>query len=418
MAFGSVGTLGSQGSASAGTTVVITTTATAEVGNVIVVWTAWDNSATTDSDTTQLSVTDSAGNTYTRIRERNESSGAADDGVLGAFFYTVVTSQLSSGGTITVTNSSSETAKVAAAWEFTIGAGSTLAVEQTAVVNAASGQPGAISLSSMTSREYLLLTGIFMESNGATMSAQDSDYNTAHFAVSAAGGASAARVGIHSAFRIATLTDDTYDATLSTGAQHVQIMAALYEVPSEVDAAAEVSWAELEVPFANAQAELAWAEVEVPSVVADADAEVSWAEVEVPTANASAEVSWAEFEVPFAPAAAEVSWAEVEIPFASAAGEVAWAEVEVPFASAAAEVSWAELEVPFANASAEVSWAEVEVPTAPAGAELAWAEVETPLAPASAEISWAELEVPEVGAVVDDAPGRRSRRFRRWPFGG
>lgn len=152
--------------------------------------------------------------------------------------------------------------------------------------------------------------------------------------------------------------------------------------------------------------------------VSDADAEVSWAEVEVPTANAAAEVSWSEVEVPFANANAEVSWSEVEIPFAQAAAEIAHAEVEIPFVDASAEISWAEVEVPLISAQAELSWAEFEIPFAQAQAELGWAEFEVEFAPASAEVSWAEVEVPDLGAVFDESMGRRSRRFRRRPLGG
>ena len=72
--------------------------------------------------------------------------------------------------------------------------------------------------------------------------------------------------------------------------------------------------------------------------IVDAAAQVSWAELEVPSANAAAQVSWAELEVPFASAAAQVSWAELEVPTADSAAQVSWAELEVPTATAAAQV--------------------------------------------------------------------------------
>lgn len=207
----------------------------------------------------------------------------------------------------------------------------------------------------------------------------------------------------------------SYGATTATVANSVlDAFVTFALIPATVPADAEVSWAELEVPFAPAASELAWAELEIPSVIADAAAEVSWSELEVPTADSQAEVSWAEVEVPFAQAQAEVSWVEFEVPTANAASEIAWAEFESPFAQAQAEVSWAELEVPFPPAQAEVSWAELEVPTAQAQAEVGWAELEVVFAPASAEVSWAELEVPEEGAPSVETHGRRSRIRRRW----
>lgn len=155
-----------------------------------------------------------------------------------------------------------------------------------------------------------------------------------------------------------------------------------------------------------------------PAALANAAAEVSFAEVEAPFAPAAAELSWSEVEVPFAPANAELSWAEIEFPFAPASAEISVAEVEAPFVNASAEVSWSEVEVPFVSASAELSWAEIEAPFAQAQSEIGWAEVEVPLTPASAEVSWAEVEVPELGAVSDESIERRSRRFRRRPLGG
>ena len=98
MAFGHVGALGGNSSKTSSTTVVITTSAVAEVGNVIVVVTAWDNTDVSDLDSTRLSCADSAGNTYTKVRERtNSPSATAADGSTCAIFICTVTAQLASG---------------------------------------------------------------------------------------------------------------------------------------------------------------------------------------------------------------------------------------------------------------------------------------------------------------------------------
>jgi len=132
------------------------------------------------------------------------------------------------------------------------------------------------------------------------------------------------------------------------------------------------------------------------TALVNADAEVSWAEFEVPTADSRADVSWAEFEVPTADSRADVSWAEFEVPTADSRADVSWAEFEVPnlVVNADAEVSWTEFEVPTADSRADVSWAEFEVPSLDASAEISWAEFEVPLANSRADVSWTEFQVP------------------------
>lgn len=157
--------------------------------------------------------------------------------------------------------------------------------------------------------------------------------------------------------------DNSVSASWATSSAKLAAALEINESASLVDADAEVSFSELEVPFADASAQVSFTEFEVPT--ADADAEISFAEVEVPFADASAQTSFTELQVPdagLADADAEVSWAEVEVPFADASAQISFTEVEVPFADSDAEISHAELEVPFADARADVSWAELQIP--------------------------------------------------------
>lgn len=71
MAFASVGTLGTGlSSGNNQTSLVLTTSAAAEAGNLVVLCVAVDNNQTTDGDSTAVSgITDSAGgNTWTRAK--------------------------------------------------------------------------------------------------------------------------------------------------------------------------------------------------------------------------------------------------------------------------------------------------------------------------------------------------------------
>ena len=97
-----------------GTTFTLTTLRSCPVGSVIIVTIATDNSQTTNGAATQISgVTDSAGNTYSRLWEYAWARGAAQGGAEMAVFGTRVTSTLGSGQTITITNTNSAYARSA-----------------------------------------------------------------------------------------------------------------------------------------------------------------------------------------------------------------------------------------------------------------------------------------------------------------
>ena len=233
MAFGSLGTLGGTGGPKvSGGTCIITTTAAAQVGNIILVGSAWDNEATSDGDTTQLSCADSAGNTYTRVRERtNTEAGLADDGVCVTLFRSVVTVELALGGTITVTSASNRTAKGANAWEFSKAAGTTLAVEATDFANGEAVDPAVITLSGLPSREYLFVGVIGQEQSTAVSTVSEASGNYTEFGQQGtSGGGGVSNMLVEAAFRILTGTGDSIDFVTSSDTNtHCQIYAAIFE---------------------------------------------------------------------------------------------------------------------------------------------------------------------------------------------
>lgn len=230
MAFASVGSLGTAQEKTADTSLTLTVSATAEVGQLVAVVASCDNEGTTDTETDQLSIADSAGNTWTKLREQTESSGAANDGCCAAIFVSVLTAQLTSGaGTITLTSASTRTAKVMEAWEFSIDGDGVALGDGTseAVAQAGSGQPAALTVTGMTSREYLLLHLLAMERDDVTVT-PGSGYSSMT-GIGTSGGASDLNQMVEGMFRIATLTTDSPDCSTATGAQHVQILVAIYE---------------------------------------------------------------------------------------------------------------------------------------------------------------------------------------------
>lgn len=235
MAFASVGTLGSGQSKASGTSVSLTTGANAEAGNLVVVLTAWDNTATADGDSTNIdSITDSAGgNTWTKVAEYTETEGgAAADGVTLAIFYSVLTNQINSGGTITANADTARTAKAITAWEFTKGAGTTVEVDTGSIqkVGAASSDPANQTISGLTSREYLFVQAFGQEQSTATSTyTKDTNY-TGFTQNGSSGGGGASNMLVAGGFRILTGTGDSANpATSSDTNEHVQIYVALYE---------------------------------------------------------------------------------------------------------------------------------------------------------------------------------------------
>ncbi len=107
MAFSDLGSLGATGSTAANqSTLVLTTTATAAVGELVVVVIADDNRITDASDNDDVSVSsvaDSAGNAWVKALGWGNLQTATQAGASVNLWYSVITTQLSSGGTITVT---------------------------------------------------------------------------------------------------------------------------------------------------------------------------------------------------------------------------------------------------------------------------------------------------------------------------
>jgi hypothetical protein len=81
----------------------LTTSAVAEAANVVVLVVAVDNNATVDGDEGAVSsVTDSAGgNTWTKAREFCNSQAALQAGATISVWFSKLTNQIASGGTIT-----------------------------------------------------------------------------------------------------------------------------------------------------------------------------------------------------------------------------------------------------------------------------------------------------------------------------
>lgn len=225
---GSIGTANSKTTDQA--TLVLTTTATAEAGNVVVVIVAKDNTQTTNAASTNITLADSATNTWTKLGERTYSAGAAKDGTTVAMFVSQLTNQLASSGTITATlggTQANNDASAMTAWEFVAGSGIVLDVATAQVVTNgfASGTTNVThTLSSLPSKRYLWLHALGLEWNADIYTAPTG--YTEIVSASSAGSTSATNQTVSGAFRVFTDTNQTISTTV-TGADKASIFAAI-----------------------------------------------------------------------------------------------------------------------------------------------------------------------------------------------
>ncbi len=234
MAWGIVGSLGTATSTSANqSSLVLTTSATLEVGNVGIINVSCDNHQTTDGDEVAVtSVVDSAGNTWTKFLEYCNGQGTAQAGATTSIWRTIATSQLNSGGTITAnfSNAASRDACSATADEFTIASGSTLSLDSSTTLSidaAASGS--ALTLSGLTSRERLWYRGQASEMNTDPQGTVTSGW-TASTLANANTGTGATSMCASGEFIIATAAGVTSDPSINSSRDCAAVLLAIREI--------------------------------------------------------------------------------------------------------------------------------------------------------------------------------------------
>jgi hypothetical protein len=205
--------LGGAGSASSGTTLVITTTANIDADDLVVVRVAGDNlSATTPT----ITCTDSGGNTYTSHAFDGQNATAAA-GCVGAILATRATSSVASGGTITITFSGAITAKAAYAESF-VGFANFSEITALAVSGASTSPSSGASAS--VSSGSLVVGLIAVESNASVTADSDTsngNWSTQVLQISAAGGTANTRVEAAGQYKITTGAGaQTFNGTITS----------------------------------------------------------------------------------------------------------------------------------------------------------------------------------------------------------
>jgi hypothetical protein len=224
--------LGTQVATTTATTTVITTTAAIAVGDLVVVRIASDNASAT---TPTFTCADSGSNIYSTLVQK--AVGASTAGVAGAIMVSKATNAVSSGGTITITQSVTEAARAAYAESFT-GCSATAR----SLPTSASGSAGtaAASGSSSTVASGDLVVGLVCAEtqNAATADSDTTDgtWSTMVSLSNASGGTDTTRVQANGQYKIATgTTAQNYGNTIGATTDWIAMVVIL--VPSVSSAA-------------------------------------------------------------------------------------------------------------------------------------------------------------------------------------
>lgn len=225
MAFSGITVRGSNVDTASDNSLAMNPSAALAVGKLVIVQCVTTNEQTTDGESTGHSLADSQNNTWVKIAEYTETAGANNDGTANSIWYSIITTQIETTDTITLTTSANEAEKIICAIEVTFdNATNTIAIAQVGV-----GQNAIqASVSSLTSREYLLIGagGARGSDNAKT---PDADY-TERFDLRNRNNAAA--VTNHLVTRIATLTSDTCTSSAWTNTFPIFLLAALFEQSS------------------------------------------------------------------------------------------------------------------------------------------------------------------------------------------
>ena len=236
MGFAALGNFGTNNSFTSNNALAVTLGSTIPVGSLVVVWSAWDNNNGSTGigpvgvdGTDHLWCVDSKGNFYTTL------ASAASTGVSAkphaTLFIAYVATALVNGDTITVKDRFNKVAKAISVQAFSLDAGFGWAsVGRDNLTNNAT-DPGAISLGSLPSQEYLMLHALGWEGPITDTFTWDSDYTQIAFDGTNSG-TPATDMSIGGGYRIATLTGDTVDVTAAiTTRDFQQLLVAVAAVP-------------------------------------------------------------------------------------------------------------------------------------------------------------------------------------------
>lgn len=120
MSFSAVTGRANGSATSSGTTLSVSPAANITVGKLVFVCSTTDNYVTSSGSSGEHSISDSQSNVWTKVAEYTNSDGVAADGITVSVFWSVITTQISTSDTITLTCANSVEDKLVCVLEATI----------------------------------------------------------------------------------------------------------------------------------------------------------------------------------------------------------------------------------------------------------------------------------------------------------
>lgn len=211
-------------------------TAQVDPGAILIVAVAFDNTLSADGDSTLVTITDAAGNVYTRVVEWQNSNGAAADGAAIGLYVTQVTASIAIGDLYTATFATVPTAKVIGAGEAAVAAGKTWQLVGSATSAVTNSTTPSATLSGLASQEYLFIGAVAVEGPSTDTFTVATNYTSIN-TPNTTGGADDTNIKLRWARRILTGTGDTFAPVLGTARDGACAFIALKEVDPPITSA-------------------------------------------------------------------------------------------------------------------------------------------------------------------------------------
>jgi len=229
MAITAISGRGNAGSSTNNAVMSVTPTATVAVGRLLVMTIVSDNTATSDGDQGEiLSVTDTSNNKWYIAGQYTNSNGSAAAGVTTGVAYSVISTQLTTGSTVTANFVSNRTDKCGVLYEYSITSWEVVVTPGTVTGNGtdASNGFGSAAITSLSSAERLYFRGLGKEVNTTKELTVTSNFTTIPAARSRN---NALAVILRGEFRINTSTGETSNPTLAVSGDTAGLFVALEE---------------------------------------------------------------------------------------------------------------------------------------------------------------------------------------------
>jgi hypothetical protein len=207
MAFGTTVNRGTKAETTSGATIVLNPTGTIAAGSIADCVVAFDNLVNADQESTNCTVSDSVGNSWTRQKEYTNGSAGAGLGVGMAHYRSKITTPITATDTITAQLSAAVVARAMGVAETPIAGGNTVQVagQDNAALNTTSTAPSG-AISGLPSKEYFFSWAYGGETSTTTGTATN---YTKVFSVTANTGVSDDSVTAQLFVRVLTGTGDS-----------------------------------------------------------------------------------------------------------------------------------------------------------------------------------------------------------------